>query len=92
MKDGSTSKKINWNVAFPFADQRSTKRRIILEGVDGSKWLQIQKNFWEMPQNHRVAEAGRNLWKPSGPTQRKVPRTTSSWLLKVSKEEDSTIS
>lgn len=44
--------------------------------------------------NHSMAEAGRDLWSPSGPdlcssrdTQSWLPRTLSKWLLKISKEE-----
>ena len=46
---------------------------------------------------HRMAEAGRDVWKPSGPTillkqcsLRQQLRTMPRWLLTVSKDRDST--
>lgn len=50
-------------------------------------------------QNQKVAEIGRDLWRPSGPTTMLkqcrldwLPRSMSRWLLNISKEEDSTTS
>ena len=46
-----------------------------------------------LPQNHRMAELGRDLCRSSCPaTSRRLHRTISRWLLSISKDGDSTTS
>lgn len=55
----------------------------------------MQADFME-PQNHRVAEVGQHLWRPSSPAtcseQRKLLRLMPTWVLNISEDRDTTTS
>ena len=58
--------------------------------------MEIQLQCWFncswLSQNHRMVEVGRDIWRSSRDTYRKLPRTMYRWILKISKEGNSTTS